>query len=101
MKKLLLVFLLTLPLFSQVDGDITVPYVDFPMKDGKGMYKTRGKCNMCHSFGYIINQGDQSKKFWADKIERMIVSFKVPMTDKDIELVLNYLYENYGNGKEE
>jgi len=100
MKKLLLTFLLTLPLFSQIEGEMVVPYIDFPMKEGKGMYKTRGKCNMCHSFGYIINQGEQSKKFWNDKIERMIVSFKVPMTSEDIELVLGYLYENYGNGKE-
>ena len=100
MKKLLLALLLTLPLFSQVNGDITVPYIDFPMKEGKGMYKTRGKCNMCHSFGYIINQGDQSKKFWADKIERMVISFKVPMTDEDTALVLGYLFENYGNGEE-
>ena len=101
MKKLLLALLLTLPLFSQVEGEITVPYVDFPMKEGKGMYKTRGKCNMCHSFGYILNQGNQSKKFWTEKINRMIVSFKVPMTGEDIDLVLGYLYENYGNGKEE
>ena len=100
MKRLLLAFLLTLPLFSQVQGEITVPYINFPMKEGKGMYKTRGKCNMCHSFGYIINQGDQSKKFWADKIERMIMSFKVPMTGEDIELVLGYLSKNYGDGKE-
>jgi len=100
-KKLLFTLLLTLPIFSQVEGVITVPYVDFPMKEGKGMYKTRGKCNMCHSFGYILNQGNQSKTFWRKKINRMIVSFKVPMSDDDIDVVLGYLYENYGKAKEE
>ena len=81
---------------------ITFPYIDFPMKPGKGMYSTRGKCNMCHSFGYIINQGPQSRKFWHDKVIKMITVFKAPIrSNKDIETVTNYLFENYGNGEEE
>ncbi len=101
MKKLLLiVFLMSTTLFAQVEGGINVPYMDFPMKPGKGMYSTRGKCNMCHSWGYTINQGLQSKKFWREKVMKMIVVFKAPIkTQKDIDTVVNYLFENYGNGK--
>jgi hypothetical protein len=101
MKKLLLViFILVSPLFAEVHGGITVPYIDFPMKEGKGMYSTRGKCNMCHSWGYTVNQGLQSKKFWHDKVMKMIVVFKAPIkTQEDIDTVVNYLFENYGNGK--
>ncbi len=101
MKKLLLISLLmSTTLFAQVEGGITVPYIDFPMKPGKGMYSTKGKCNMCHSWGYTLNQGLQSKKFWREKVMKMIVVFKAPIrTQKDIDTVVNYLFENYGNGE--
>ncbi len=101
MKKLLFgLFFMGTTLFAQVEGGITVPYIDFPMKEGKGMYSTRGKCNMCHSWGYTLNQGLQSKKFWREKVMKMIVVFKAPIkTQKDIDTVVNYLFENYGNGE--
>jgi len=87
-------------LFAGSTTGITIPYVDFPMKEGKGVYSTKGKCNMCHSFGYIINQGPQSKKFWKEKVLKMITIFKAPIKiQEDIETVTNYLFENYGNGE--
>ena len=100
-KKLAVVYILAgSSLFAGSHSGITIPYVDFPMKEGKGMYSTKGKCNMCHSFGYIINQGSQSKKFWKGKVIKMIEVFKAPIhTAEDIETVTNYLFENYGNGK--
>ncbi len=101
MRRLLLIVLfMSTTLFAQIEGGITVPYIDFPMKEGKGMYSTRGKCNMCHSWGYTLNQGKQSKKFWYDKVMKMIVVFKAPIkTQKDIDTVVDYLFENYGNGE--
>ena len=100
-KKLLLIgILFHTTLFATSNKGITIPYVEFPMKTGKGMYSTKGKCNMCHSFGYILNQGLQSKKFWRQKVLKMIVVFKAPIkTQEDIETVTNYLFENYGNGE--
>ena len=100
-KKLVVVSLLMgSALFAGGNKGITIPYIDFPMKMGKGVYSTKGKCNMCHSFGYIINQGLQSKKFWKEKVVKMITVFKAPIhTQEDIETVTNYLFENYGNGK--
>jgi len=101
MKKLIFVLILmSSTLFAEKNTGITMPYVDFPMKEGKGMYSTKGKCNMCHSFGYVINQGKQSRKFWHEKVMKMIVVFKAPIKNKeDIETVTNYLFENYGNGE--
>jgi len=101
MKKLLFIVLfMSTTLFAQVEGGITVPYIDFPMKEGKGMYSTRGKCNMCHSWGYTLNQGLQSKKFWREKVMKMIIVFKAPIkTQEGIDTVVNYLFENYGNGE--
>ena len=98
MKKTILILLLSsFGLFAQVNGDIKVPYVDFPMKKGKGEYSTRGKCNMCHSFGYVLNQGKQSREFWLEKTLKMITVFNAPIAQNDVELVVDYLYKNYGN----
>ena len=101
-KGFILILLLTATALSANDHKgITYPYIDFPMKEGKGMYSTKGKCNMCHSFGYVINQGKQSRKFWHDKVIKMIEVFKAPIrSQEDIETVTNYLFENYGNRKE-
>ena len=101
MKKLLIISIFTtLSLFAKENVGITMPYIEYPMIKAKGMYSTKGKCNMCHSWGYTLNQGKQSKKFWHDKVVKMIVVFKAPIkTQKDIDEVTNYLFENYGNGK--
>ncbi|MCF6206266.1 MAG: sulfite:cytochrome C oxidoreductase subunit B [Sulfurovum sp.] len=105
MKRVLLTLLLIQGLAvaaeTKVDKGIKMPYMEFPMKPGKGMYSTKGKCNMCHSWGYTINQGLQSKKFWRKKVVKMITVFHAPIKNEDIEEVVEYLYANYGNGKEE
>jgi hypothetical protein len=99
-KLILIVFILILPIFANANKGITIPYIDFPMKKAEGVYSTRGKCNMCHSWGYTLNQGLQSKKFWHDKVMKMIIVYKAPIkTQKDIDTVVNYLFENYGNGE--
>jgi len=99
-KMILMLLLLISPLLATSQNGVEFPYIDFPMKKGKGMYSTKGKCNMCHSFGYILNQGLQSKKFWNKKVMKMIEVFNAPIySAEDIEIVTNYLYENYGNGK--
>ena len=100
MKKLLiLAALVTAPLFAQVEGDIAVPYIPFEVKMGKGFNAVNANCLTCHSFGYVLNQGRQSKAFWAGKVKKMIVHFKAPITDKDAKTVTEYLFEEYGNGK--
>ena len=100
MKKLILIAaLLASPLFAQTKEKIEVPYVAFPIKMGKGFDAVQANCLMCHSFGYIINQGPQSKEFWRKKVEKMITHFKAPIPKEDAEIVTEYLYKHYGNGK--
>ena len=97
MKKILLIAALTMaPLFAQVEGDIEVPYIPFEVKMGKGFSEVNANCLTCHSFGYVTNQGRQSKEFWRKKVDKMIVHFKAPMTDKDADIVTEYLFEEYG-----
>jgi len=100
MKKILLLSLLAFSsLFAQVQEDVEVPYISYEIKMGKGFDAVQANCLMCHSFGYIINQGPQSKEFWAKKTDKMITHFKAPMTKEDINTVIEYLFKHYGNGK--
>ncbi|QOP43752.1 sulfite:cytochrome C oxidoreductase subunit B [Sulfurimonas sediminis] len=100
MKKLLLIAILSAgSLFAQVKGDIEVPYISYQIKMGKGFDAVQANCLMCHSFGYIINQGPQSREFWHKKIEKMIVHFKAPISKEDEKIVTDYLFKHYGNGE--
>jgi len=102
MKKIVLTALIAIsPMMAQVKEKIEVPYMAFPIKMGKGFDVVQANCLMCHSFGYIINQGRQSKKFWRGKVDKMIVHFKAPISDKDAKTITDYLFEHYGNGKEQ
>lgn len=102
MKKLLLTAaLVTSPLFAQLSDKGEVPYVAFPVKMGKGFDEVQANCLMCHSFGYIINQGKQSRKFWHGKVNKMIEHFKAPIDKKTAGIIEGYLFEHYGNGKEQ
>ena len=86
-------------LFAQVKGDIEVPYISYQIKMGKGFDAVQANCLMCHSFGYIINQGPQSRAFWKSKVEKMITHFKAPISKEDVKIVTDYLFKHYGNGK--
>jgi|SaaInl8_120m_RNA_FD_contig_31_1329846_length_426_multi_3_in_0_out_0_2 hypothetical protein len=100
-KIIILVMIMAGSLAAQVKGDVEVPYISYEIKMGEGFDAIQANCLMCHSFGYVINQGPQSKDFWAKKTKKMITHFKMPMTEdsKDFETVVNYLFTYYGNGK--
>ena len=100
MKKILLIAIIMVgSLFAQVKSDIEVPYIPYKIKMAKGFSTVQANCLMCHSFGYILNQGPESKTFWKEKIHKMIHAFKAPISKADQKIILNYLYKNYGNGK--
>ena len=100
MKKLLLLTALGFStLFAQLDEKVEVPYISYEIKMGKGFDAIQANCLMCHSFGYIVNQGPQSREFWHKKVVKMIVHFKAPIDKKAEEETTDYLYQHYGNGK--
>ncbi|MBU1658805.1 sulfite:cytochrome C oxidoreductase subunit B [bacterium] len=99
MKKIIILTILSISaLFAQVNEAVEVPYISYEIKMGKGFDAVNANCLMCHSFGYIINQGPQSKDFWHKKVVKMIVHFKAPISKEDVEITTNYLFEHYGNG---
>jgi hypothetical protein len=100
MKKLILITLLAVSsLFAQVESAVEVPYISYQIKMGKGFDAVQANCLMCHSFGYIINQGPQSRLFWRHKVDKMITHFKAPIMEQDAKTITDYLFKHYGNGK--
>ena len=101
MKKILVGSLIVATsLLAQVKGEIEVPYIPYEIKMGKGFNTVQANCLMCHSFGYILNQGPQSRAFWREKIDKMIHAFGAPIAKKDQKIIEDYLFKHYGNGKE-
>ena len=101
-KKIALVALLTATaLFAQVkkDENIEVPYIAYEIKMGEGFAEVQANCLTCHSFGYMINQGKQSRAHWHKKTMKMITHFKAPISKEDVEIITNYFAEHYENGK--
>jgi len=101
MYKILLVAFLSLSALNatEVKSDMAIPYIPYEIKMGENFNTVQSQCLICHSFGYIINQGPQSKAFWSGKVEKMKVAFGMDISDKDAVLVTDYLFKHYGNGK--
>ncbi len=100
MKKIIIASLIAASSsFAQVKGDVEVPYIPFKIKMGKGFETVNADCLMCHSFGYVLNQGYQPREFWREKIHKMIKAFKAPIPKEDIPVIEDYLTKHYGVGK--
>jgi len=97
MKKVVLLIALSISaLFAQVKSNIEVPYIPYKMKQAPGVDTVQANCLMCHSFGYVLNQGPQPRAFWDEKVQKMIKAFKAPISKKDAKIIENYLTKNYG-----
>ncbi|MDF9392189.1 MULTISPECIES: hypothetical protein [Methylococcus] len=72
---------------------------EYPMAEGAGRDAAL-KCLICHSFGYVLNQGRQSKDFWLHVTHKMVAVYKAPIEPHDETAIVEYLFSHYGNGKE-
>lgn len=103
MKKIMTAMLIAaaaLNLQAELTENVEVPYVPFEIKMGRHFDVVQANCLTCHSFGYILNQGKQSRSFWKEKVVKMVDAFKAPISEEDQALVTDYLFEQYGNGQE-
>jgi len=76
--------------------DVKMPNVSFQIKVDRGFPAMQRNCQWCHSLGYVLNQGDQTKEYWNNIVLRMKNTFKAPITKEDEITVTEYLYRNYG-----
>lgn len=97
MKKLLLIATLFSSLaWAQVDKAIEMPYVEYPMEKGDHDEIAQQYCLICHSWGYILNQGKKSRPYWKGTVQKMVNEFKAPIGKEDQQIIVNYLVKHYG-----
>jgi len=97
MRAIILTLLLVLSsLSADYRRDVKIPSVPFQIKIDKGFPAMQRNCQWCHSLGYVLNQGNQSKEYWNRIVVRMRDTFKAPITKEDEVTVTEYLYRNYG-----
>ena len=100
MKILILLTLLTLSsLWANYRVPVKIPSITFPIAVDKDFRVMQRNCQWCHSYGYILNQGKQSREFWHKSVVKMRDVWKAPITKEDEKTVIDYLFKHYGNGK--
>jgi len=100
MKRLILLTLLTLSTLSaEYTEKVKLPNVTFPMVIDEDFKVMQRNCQWCHSFGYVINQANQSRKFWHKVVVKMREVYKAPISKRDEKTATDYLFKHYGNGK--
>lgn len=86
--------------FAQVDKPIDIPYYDYPMVQKDHYEVVAQHCLVCHSFGYVLNQGKKrNRSYWTGTVRKMVDEFKAPIPKEDAQIIINYLVKNYGDGK--
>lgn len=98
MIKILIIPLLLVAtsLFAQVSKPIEMPYIDYPMVKGDHDEVAQQYCLICHSFGYVLNQGKKSRPYWTGTVAKMVNEFKAPIPKEDQQTIINYLVKHYG-----
>ncbi len=98
MKKTVLfaAFALATALCAQVDKPIEMPYVDYPIVKGDHDEVVQQYCLICHSWGYVLNQGKKSRPYWTGTVQKMVNEFKAPIGKEDQQIIINYLVKHYG-----
>ncbi len=97
MKKTILILLfLASILQGDYEKDVKLPSVTFPMAQDEDFKAIQRNCQWCHSHGYILNQGKQSKAFWRASVVKMRDVYKAPITQQDEQIITDYLFRHYG-----
>ena len=74
--------------------------ITFAIPSDKNTIVMQRNCQWCHSYGYILNQGKQSKQFWNGIVVKMRDVYKAPISARDEKLATEYLFKYFGNTKE-
>ena len=100
MKKLILLAMLMLSsLYADYDKKVKLPNISFPMVADEDFKVMQRNCQWCHSFGYVLNQGKQSREFWHKSVIKMRDVYKAPISKGDEKVITDYLFKHYGNSK--
>jgi hypothetical protein len=99
-KKTFLCAALLLPMLQAGEvKSVTFPSITFKMPADKDFKVMQRNCQWCHSYGYILNQGKQSRTFWHHVVLKMRDVYKAPISERDERLATDYLARHFGNGE--
>ena len=100
MKKIIFILLLAiLSLQAGYTQKVKMKSITFVIPHDKNIIVMQRNCQWCHSYGYILNQGKQSKEFWHKIVLKMRNTYKAPISPRDELLVTEYLYKYFGKKK--
>ncbi len=95
-----IIVILSLLILSVLNAEYTqkvkLPNISFPIAIDKDFPVMQRNCQWCHSYGYILNQGLQSREFWNKVVVKMRDIYKAPISVQDEKLITDYLFKYYG-----
>ena len=98
MRKILLItLLLASSILAEYSKPVKLPSITFEMAKDENFKAMQRNCQWCHSYGYILNQGKQSREFWNKSVVKMREVYKAPISAKDEKIVTDYLFKHYGD----
>ncbi len=99
-KTVLTAMILCGSLYAFEGKAVRLPNVSFPVAVDENFPVMQRNCQWCHSFGYVLNQGRQSRAFWQKIVHKMRDDYHAPISETDETIIVKYLFKHYGNGKE-
>jgi mono/diheme cytochrome c family protein len=76
--------------------------VDLPQSDrlftGEGADVLNSNCLACHSAGMVLNQPALTRATWQAEVNKMIQSYKAPISGADVAAIVEYLTRTKGAG---
>ena len=99
-KTIFIIFFLVFNLQAAYTQKVKMTSVTFVIPSDKNTIVIQRNCQWCHSYGYILNQGKQSKDFWNKVVVKMRDIYKAPISARDEKLATDYLFKYFGNTQE-
>lgn len=93
---LVLLWTATAQLIEAAHVEIQLPLETGAFKQDVGAEIANGQCLICHSVEYITTQPPMGRAFWKSSVQKMQQKYGAPITDAQIEPVVDYLTRNYG-----
>jgi len=84
--------------WAQAQGKFTFKSASVDLTPGDRMFPSgpnadtvNANCLACHSAGMVLNQPALSRSEWQAEVNKMRTSYKAPIDQKDVPLIVDYL----------
>jgi cytochrome c len=75
---------------------IELPRETEVFKHDTGAEIANGQCLICHSVEYVSTQPKKDRVFWAASVKKMQDKYGAPISQEQVEPLLDYITKNYG-----